>query len=142
MAVNNINDGEAASSARTKLNSVIGWINQLIAGVYATTARVNEVELKAGTQTIAFNPEVKLDAKYRTEHNVAGAIAYTLNDVTDNTLGKRTDHLVANGINEPTFSDDFNIAWGNYKNEPNVQNRIYFEPGNAGKIDVYITYKL
>lgn len=116
-------------------------LDQAESDILAVQAEVDDLETKVSTQTIAFNAEVKLDAQYRTEHNVAGAIAYTLNAVTDNTLGKRTDHLVADGINEPTFSAEFNIAWGNYKNENGVENRLYFEPGKLGKIDVYITYK-
>tara|TARA_Y100000588_G_scaffold217747_1_gene231660 strand:+ start:1255 stop:1626 length:372 start_codon:yes stop_codon:yes gene_type:complete len=110
-------------------------LNAVWNGVYATVAQI-------GTQTIAFTPSVKLDGNYRSVHTVNGAIAYTLNEAVDNTKGKRVDHLEADGINEPTFDPTkFNIAWGNYKNEPGVKNRIYFEFG-ASKVDVYITYKL
>ncbi len=123
---------------RDEINRVI---NEVARGDYATTTALDAV---GGTQTISFSTAIRTDRAYRTEHTVATPISYTLDESVDNTKGKRIDHLVASGISghEPAFDlAKFNIAWGNYKNELGAQNRIYFEAGTNGKIDVYITYK-
>ena len=138
MAIQNVSNGETGGAIRTKLNEIILWVNKLINGDYATTEQLNAQN--SGRQTIVFSALVQLDAQYRTVHNVNAPIAYGLNQLVPHT-GSRVDHLTADGINEPTFSEDFNIAWGNYKNEAGVENRVFFELG-SDKVDVYINYKL
>ena len=94
-----------------------------------------------GNTFIPFDTEVKLDAKYTTEHIINGPTAYTLKAGSDNTLGERTDLLTANGIDIPEFSDDFHRAWFNYKNEPNAKHTLIFKPGRAGKVNYYLIYE-
>lgn len=140
MAIQNVSNGETGLSIRSKLNQIILWVNKVINGEYATTQQLDAVN--NGRQTLAFTSSVKLNKNYRTVHNVAGATAYTLDETVATDSGSRVDHLTADGINEPTFDPaKFNMAWNNYKNEAGVKNRVFFELGSDGKIDVYITYK-
>jgi hypothetical protein len=134
MAINNITNGEAGNSVRSKLNQAILWVNKLINGEYALVTQL-------GRQTVSFNAAVKLDKNYRAVHIIAGPLAYTLDETVATDLGSRVDHITSDGINEPTFDPaKFTMAWYNYKNEANVKHRIFFEPSD-GTIDVYVTYK-
>lgn len=90
--------------------------------------------------TLAFNAQVNLHESFKTIHSIAGAIAYTKGAQAHKTGNIRSDYLVANGINKPTFSSDFVVVWDNWMNTINTLNVVRFEYLSNGKIQVDLRY--
>lgn len=99
-----------------------------------------------GSVEVAHATALVFDKGYIVEHDVAGPIAYTFNagsEENDNEakLSKtRVHYLKADGINKPTFSNDFVIRYDGWDNTMNKINRLRFEFVGNGQVLVDITY--
>lgn len=85
-------------------------------------------------------PVLKFDKNYRYVHDMAGAVALSVEAVTPLTVVGNVCKLYikANGTNKPTLSADFTVVWDNWSNTAGHWNRYLVEWTPEGKAIVQV----
>lgn len=142
------------TTEKTKLGGIAAW-----ATANATNAELRDRSTHTGIQEIstinglaaalaakrdnidtAFTTALKFDKDYNLSsvYTITGAVAFTLN-TTGYQVGRIwVLHVVANGVNKPTFSSAFDVAWDDFQNVNGyVMRYIIISSGsNRATIDV------
>ena len=116
-----------------------------VEGLLDEEGKVNEDLLPEGVGgdvPTAFSSEVVLDKSRVSEsiHTVDGAIEFSFNATGAKLNKTQTFFLKANGINKPTFTEDFVIRYDNWLNTNNTVNMIKCKYVGNGKVLTEIIY--